>query len=276
MKKRKKKLYFHFNMGVVMAKVYDLTGKVVEEAKLPDLFSSKYNPLVIRRAFLYFISKKRQPYGSNVLAGKRTSAHYHGLRRYRFTMMNREMSRIPRLHGKIGFLSMVARRAPHAVKGRRAHPPKSEKNWAEKLNKKEYKAALKFALASSSRLVSRRHAVNVSPIIFIDDLENIKKTKDVMKALKPILKDELKRCSVSKIRSGKGKTRGRKYRKKKGPLFIVSKKCSLLKAANNIPGFDVTTADAINIELLAPGGEGGRATIITKSALEVLDKKFGK
>ena len=108
-------------------KVLDLSGKAVGEVELPAVFKSEYRPDVINKAFLYFMSQTRQPYGANILAGMRSSAHYHGSRHYRYTMMNKEMSRIPRIHGKVGYLAMRARVAPHAVKGRMAHPPKAEK-----------------------------------------------------------------------------------------------------------------------------------------------------
>ena len=67
--------------------------------------------------------------------------------------------------------------------------------------------------------------------------------------------------------------RGRKYKKKKGPLIIVSGNCPLLKAAKNIPGLDVSSSDELNIEMLAPGSQAGRLTVITKKALESLDKR---
>ncbi|MBW2999483.1 50S ribosomal protein L4, partial [Candidatus Woesearchaeota archaeon] len=61
---------------------------------------------------------------------------------------------------------------------------------------------------------------------------------------------------------------GRKYKRKKGPLIIVSGKCSLEKAASNIPGVEVVKADNLNAELLAPGSESGRLTILTDKAID--------
>ena len=61
----------------------------------------------IKKAVLALQSSKRQRYGANPLAGKRSSAHYHGKRHYRFTMMNREMARISRIHGKVGYLAFL-------------------------------------------------------------------------------------------------------------------------------------------------------------------------
>jgi large subunit ribosomal protein L4e len=193
-------------------------------------------------------------------------------------MMNREMARISRLHGKVGYLAIRARVVPQAVKGRQAHPPKAEKIWAQKINQKENALAIKSALAASSntKLVKQRHKIGPIdlPIIVVDDFENLKKTREVSAFLDKILKEEMKRCSEKKIRPGKGKTRNRKYRKKKGPLVIASKECPLLKSARNIPGIDAVAAGDINIGFLAPGAQAGRLTITTKAALDELDKNL--
>jgi large subunit ribosomal protein L4e len=263
-----------------MTNIYNLEGKNIGKEELPKVFSTPYRPDLIKRAVLSIQSERRQPYGTDPLAGKRTSAHYHGKRRYRFTMMNREMSRIPRIHGKgAGYLAYRARFAPHAVKGRRAHPPKAEKIWLQSLNKKERVFALKTALAATALLdivKSRGHVTDETPIIFVDDFENISKTKEVYKVLEKIIPKELARCEKKKTRAGKGKMRGRRYTKKKGPVIVVSKVCPLSKSAKNIPGIDVTTVNSMNTELLAPGAHAGRLMIITKSALQKISEKFGE
>jgi len=264
-----------------LTKVYDLDGNVKEEIQLPEIFSTAYKPVVIQRAVLAAQSARRQPYGTNPLAGKRTSAHYHGKRKYRYSMMNKEMARIARIHGKIGYMAMRARFVPQAVKGRRAHPPKAEKIWMQKINAKELQLAIKSALAATAdkELVkSRGHLFEKElPIIFIDDFENVKKTKDVKKILLAVVGHaELARAEKKKIRAGKGKMRGRKYKKRKGPLLIFSKQCDAIKAARNIPGVDVSTADGINIELLASGTHAGRLTVLTKSALQKLGEQENK
>ena len=74
-----------------------------------------------------------------------------------------------------------------------------------------------------------------------------------------------------RIRAGKGTMRGRKYRTPKSVLLVVSEKCGLDKAARNIPGVDVVTAKDLSAEDLAPGGDVGRLTVWTKSAIEALE-----
>lgn len=261
-----------------MPKLYDLNGNAVGEVKLPKIFSHEYRPEIIKRAVLAMQANRRQQYGANPLAGKRSSAHYHGKRRYRFTMMNREMARISRIHGKVGFLAYRARVVPQAVKGRKAQPPKAEKIWLQKINKKENLLAIKSSVAATANteLVKKRsHLVKESPVIFVDDFENISKAKEVRKLFENLFPEEIMRCSEKKVRAGKGRNRGRPYRKKKGPLVVVSKECNLLKAAKNLPGVDVSTVSNLNAELLAPGSQAGRFTIFTKAALDALEKRFG-
>jgi|SRR3989344_1215578 len=245
-----------------MPKVHDLQGNVVEEVQLPESLSAAFNEELIKKAFLAERSHGRQPYGADPLAGKRTSAHYHGYRRDRYAMMNKEMSRIPRIHGRVGPYHMRARFAPHAVKGRQAHPPKAEKVWAQKINKKEYLAALRSSLSRSIPTM----------VVFVDDLENLKKTKEVKTIFDKVVASDLQRAEKKKVRAGRGKMRGRRYNRKKGPLVIVSKECSLLKAARNLPGVDVTSATQVKITQLAPGGHAGRRVIMTKSAIGELNK----
>ena len=85
--------------------------------------------------------------------------------------------------------------------------------------------------------------------------------------------DELVRSQEKKVRAGKGKARGRRYKTKKGILLVVSKKCNLQQSAKNIPGLDVVEVSKINAELLAPGISLGRITLFTQDAIERLQKE---
>jgi len=149
------------------------------------------------------------------------------------------------------------------------------------VNKKEKTLALHSALAAAASrdLVKKRgHRFDKEvPIIITDDFESVSKAKDVKKILLALgLEKELERCAERKIRAGKGKMRGRAYKKRKGPLIIASKDCALLKAANNIPGVDAAPVGMLNAELLAPGAHPGRLVIITNAAIEKLDETSGK
>lgn len=257
--------------------ILNLEGKSVGKIDLPGVFNEQFRPDLIKRAVLALQSQRRQPYGPNKLAGLRSSAHYHGKRRQRWTMMMRDMARLPRLHATSPHLSWRARKVPQAVKGRRAHPPKVEKVWIQKINKKERDLALKSAIAATAKkeiVKERGHRVSEIkqlPLVVKDDVQSIKKTKDVEKLLLSLgLEDELNRSKQKKIRAGKGKMRSRKYKKKIGPLIVVSKDNGIMKACKSLPGVNVQDVKKISVEDLAPGTMPGRLTIWSESSLKNL------
>ena len=255
--------------------VYDLNGKPVEKIELPKVFNEQLRPDLIIRAVTSLQSKRRQPYGPDPLAGLRSAAHYHGRRRARHSMMMRDMDRLPRLHATSPMMAFRVRKVPSAVKGRKAHPPKVEKNWNEKINKKEKILAKKSAIAATAdkEIVTKRgHKFDnkiTLPIVVDDKFQKIQKTKDVIKILDKIgIYNDIIRAENGKhIRSGKGKSRGRKYKIPKS-LLIVSTEAEILKSSKNLIGVDVVTPKEINIEHLAPGGDAGRLTVFTKSAIK--------
>jgi large subunit ribosomal protein L4e len=168
--------------------------------------------------------------------------------------------------------------APGMKGGRRAHPPKAERIFDKKLNIKERRKAIRSALAASvdkTVVTQRGHKIPTNfPFIIDSAMESIAKTQDVIEALlKLSLGAELERASVKKIRSGIGKTRGRPYQTRKGPLIVVSKDCPLKKAAGNIAGVDVVEVNRLNAALLAPGTHAGRLTLYTEAAIERMEKE---
>jgi large subunit ribosomal protein L4e len=262
--------------------VYDIQGRSAGKIDLPPVFSTDFRPDLITRAILALQSRRRQPYGTDELAGLRTSAHYHGRRRTRWTMMMRDLARLPRLHATSPHLIWRVRKVPQAVKGRRAHPPKVEKVWTQKINKKELKLALKSAIAATAEkeIVEKRgHKVGKLkelPVVVVDKVESLKKAKEVEKFLSSLgLDEELKRVKKKKIRAGKGKMRGRRYKKKKGPLIIVKDDENIAKACRNLPGIEAKKVEEISVEDLAPGANPGRLTIWTKSAIQKLGELYG-
>lgn len=247
--------------------------------ELPIQFNEPVRKDIIQRAVQALQNAVRQPYGSFPDAGKRSSAYLSKRRRkYRGTY-GIGQSRTPRkiLSRSGSRIYYVGAFAPQTVGGRQAHPPKSSKIWETKINVKENRKAIRSALAATMQkeiVKERGHKVPENyPFIISDEFESVKKTADLKKLLETLgFKDELKRASEKKIRSGKGKTRGRKYKKKKSMLFVTSKQCDLLSAAKNIPGSDITTVEYLNAELLAPGAQPGRLTLFTESAIKKLDE----
>lgn len=257
--------------------VYDLKGTVKGSLKVDRAFSKPVRSDLIKKAVLAEKSKTIQAYGADPLAGKRTSAHYHGRRGIRMSMMNREMARMKRIHGS-GFLHMRARFVPQSIKGIKAHPPKAGKNWVIKINKKERIRALLSAVSASSNkdMVEKRghliEGVKHVPLVIEDRFQDMKKIKEVRETLKKLgLEKELERVKTKKVRAGKGKNRGRKYKLKKGPLFIVGKDDGIVKAGRNIAGVDVVEVSNLNVSMLAPGACPGRLCLWTESALKKIE-----
>ncbi len=251
------------------ATVYGIDGSKKSETSLGRAFSADVRPDLIKKAVLYEQSLMRQAYGADPEAGKRTSAHYHGRRDVRHTMMNREMARMKRIH-TAGILHMRARFVPQAVKGRKAHPPKAEKVWEIRMNRKEWERALKSAVAASCSIEAvkeRGHRIDSAPILVEDRLQGLKKNKEVLEALNKLgLEKELERSKETKIRAGKGTMRGRKTLRKKGPLIIISEDKGICRAGRNIPGVEIVPVKELMVEDLAPGTHPGRVTVWTESA----------
>ncbi len=245
------------------AKVLSLNGEVVEEIDLPEVFSEEYRPDIIKRAVLAIQSHRRQPYGPNPLSGVDYAWENWG--------PGYGYARVPRW--KIGSRAVVV---PQAVGGRRAHPPKPQKKWAEKVNKKEMRKALRSAIAATAleELVKARNHLfeGELPKIVVDELNDVKKTKDVVEVFRAVgVYADVERAKERKrYRAGKGKMRGRRYVAKKSVLLVVDRDGGVVKAAKNLPGVDVVLVKDLNVELLAPGCHAGRLTVWTKSAVEYL------
>jgi large subunit ribosomal protein L4e len=264
------------------AKVYDLEGKKIKEIELPTVFNTPLRPDVIKRDVLSIQSAKRQPYGRDPMAGKRTSAESWGV--------GRGVSRVPRVKGTRHHAANRGAFIPQAVGGRLAFPPRP-RSFKEKINRKERRLAIRSAIAATADSVLvevRGHVINdiaSLPIIVDSGLESIKKTNEVLEVLSNLglcwlskkeeteggLRDiERAKRRESKVRAGKGKKRGRRYKKGTSLLIVYSKDDGIFKAARNISGVDVREVTQLNTELLAPGTHPGRLVVWTESAIEKL------
>lgn len=261
-------------------KILDHANSEKGSKELPAVFDEEVRPDLIKRAVISLQSNARQRYGADTRAGKKCSAELSRRRRKYRGSYGHGISRVPRkIHSRSGTrFNWTGAFAPGTVGGRRAHPPKATKIWALKINNKERRKAIRSAIAATvvKDLVKKRgHAAPGNyPFIISDDFESLSKTKQVIDSLKKLgFDDELERSSEKTYRAGRARLRGRKYRKRKGPLFVVSKQCPLLKAASNVAGLDAVAVTDLNAELLAPGAVPGRLTLFTQSAVDKLDKE---
>jgi len=160
-------------------------------------------------------------------------------------------------------------------------PTKVYRRWHRKINKTQKRQALASCLAAtaSTPLVrARGHKVGETvkeiPIV-VDGLESISQTKDAVACLKALgLGDELNKCKRKQTRPGKGKMRGRMYKRRRGPLVVYKSDDGLVKAFRNIPGVDLMCIDQPNLLMLAPGGVVGRLCVWSKGAFEAVNGKY--
>ncbi|MCD6509319.1 MAG: 50S ribosomal protein L4 [Thermoprotei archaeon] len=247
--------------------VYDLNREAVDKVKLPTVFETPVRRDIIRRAVISSITARIQPQGRDRLAGKRTTAESWGA--------GYGVARVPRIKG-----TSSAAFAPMTVGGYRPHPPRVEKVVHELINKKERRLAIRSAIAATAipELVEKRghiiSGVPEIPLIVVNELEEVKKTREVREIFMKLgLWDDVERVKRRiRIRAGKGKRRGRRYKRGKSVLIVVSEDEGIIRAARNLPGVDVALVYNLNVELLAPGGEPGRLTVWTKDAVTKLDE----
>jgi len=245
------------------ATVYSIEGKVLKQIDLPRAFEAKAREDLIKRAVLSEESKLYQPKGSFKFAGLETSARYRGRKEDFGAVKNKGIPHLPHEVLPKGQLGKV-KRVPHSVKGRRAHPPKPEKIIVERMNKKEYRKALIAALAMSadrSIVAARCHEdIGVSiPIVLEDAFEKLSKTRDVA-------------AVFESLKLGRFLDKARKTGTK-SPLLVV-RGGTILKAARNLPGVDVVTAEKLQVRHLAPGTHAGRITLFSESAIGELGERL--
>ncbi|MBS3155414.1 50S ribosomal protein L4 [Candidatus Woesearchaeota archaeon] len=252
------------------AEILSLEGKKVKSIDLPIQFSEEYRPDLIKRAILAIFSHKRQSYGVFERAGKQQSAKLSRRRHDYKGAYGIGISRAPRktMWRRGTQFGWVGAYAPFSVGGRRAHPPMPNKVWDEKINKKERRKAIRSAISATAIKELFNYEV---PFVLENKFEDLSKTKDVKVVLKNInLLNEIERCQKRKIRAGKGKLRGRTYKKKIGPLIVVSKDCNIIKAAENLPGVNVVKVNELNASSLTKGVNLARLTLYTEAAIERL------
>ncbi len=268
-----------------LQEVYDIDVELGKKVSLPDSFNSEIRTDLVKLAVASARANRRQAYGSNPHEGKRKPMSGMKLS-VEWWGKGRGVSRIMRRTGQ-----RRAAQNPHTLGGRRAHGPKVEKDWSRKLNRNERRQARNSALTATTNIEmvsSRGHRfaeeISSLPIILGEYSENgekidieafnlnggTRKINAIFEALG--LGDDLRRAREGrKIRAGKATMRGRVHKTPKSILLVVANKDGLAKAARNLPGVDVVAAKDLSAEHLAPGGDLGRLTVFTKTAVEALN-----
>lgn len=244
---------------------------------LPKQFNERVRPDIVKRAVLSIQSKNRQAYGADPEAGLRHVTRLKQRNNAFRTQKGRGMSRTPKkaMLARGSQFYWVGAEAPHTRGGRRAHAPKADKDWTEEVNDKERRKAIRSGIAASTdeELVSRQHKYDGELPVVEEGIESIQKTQELKEVLEDNgMTEELERVKKKKVRAGKGANRGRKYKRRVGPLVVVAEDDGVFDAANNLPGVDVTRVENLNAEKLAPGAEPGRLCVWSESAIEKLEE----
>lgn len=249
---------------------YSSTGEKKSQTELPKLFQTRIREDIVQKYFE--VDKFIHPYSPTEGAGLRQSAsgtishkrhdwkgHY-----------GRGISRVPRktMYRRGTQFYWVGANIPGARGGRKAHPPKGI-GKEKKINKKEIKLAIEsgFAATASKEYVEKRYSTikNIKEAPFV--IESLpEKTKSLVLALKKIFGETYNLIFKNKkVRAGKGKLRGRKYKSNAGVLIVTAN-----DENKNFKGLDIKSIKEVRISDLYPLG---RLTIYTKKALEEMEKE---
>jgi len=256
-------------------KIKAITGTSKKEITLPAQFNEPVRPDIIKRAFLVIQSNNRQKKGAAPDAGKRHSSYLSKRRNSYRSTYGIGQSRTPRkvMSRRGTRLNYVGAFAPQTVGGRRAHPPKSEKIITLSINRKERRKAIRSAMSAILNiefLKEKNYQVPSDyPFIIENSIEKISKTSELKEILEKL---KIETYIQRKIRAGRGKTRGRKYTRKKGPLFVTGNECELFDASKNL-NVESCQVKNLNVKLLAPGGMPGRVVLFTENAINILTKE---
>ncbi len=245
------------------AKLFDKSGKAKGDVDLPKCFSGKVRADVLLKVFEAQKGIYAQAYGSMEGAGAQYSASgISKKKRHDWKgSYGKGISRVPRKimsrHGSS--FNWIGATVSSTRGGRRPHAPRSIKNPFKKINKKELLIAFGTALAGSVK----------SAVIFENGILDIK-TKDFILVLKKVFGNRFgKILKEKKVRAGRGKMRGRKYKSNAGLLFVVGDEEKMRRK-----GIEVVVVGDLKIKDLAPNGEVGRLVCYSENAVKELGEKF--
>ncbi|CAI4210337.1 unnamed protein product [Parascedosporium putredinis] len=247
---------------------------------MPAVFSSPIRPDVVQKVHTGLAKNKRQPYAVSVKAGHQTSAESWGT--------GRAVARIPRVSGGGTHRAGQAAFGNMCRSGRMFAPTKTWRKWHIKISQGQRRYATCSALAATAvapPLGPWPPDLKIAEVPLVVDSALVggaalAKTATAVAFLNAVgAGPEISKVKNSrKIRAGKGKLRGRRFRQRRGPLVIYDPETDgreLYKGLRNIPGVETCSVTALNLLQLAPGGHLGRFVIWTSSAFKALDTIYG-
>jgi|UniRef100_K3WFL8 large subunit ribosomal protein L4e len=251
------------------------TASVVAQVVLPAVFTAPIRPDVVNFVHTNMAKNNRQAYAVSRRAGHQHSAESWGT--------GRAVARIPRIAGGGTQRSGQAAFGNMVRGGRMFAPTRIWRKWHRKINVNQRRFAVASALAASALpalVTARGHRIEKVPevpLVLEDAVESIQKTAQAVKVLAKIGADaDVEKVKDSKkVRTGRGKTRNRRYVTRRGPLIVYANANGAEKAFRNIPGVELANVERLNLLQLAPGGHLGRFIIWTRSAFEQLDALYG-
>jgi len=164
-------------------------------------------------------------------------------------------------------------------------PTKTWRRWHRRVSKNHKRYAIASAVAASAipaLVMARGHRISQVrevPLVVADQaFAEVRKTRQAATLLKTFhAQEDVEKSSNSKhVRTGKGKSRNRRYRLRRGPLVVYTDASApFVKPFRNIPGVETINVTRLNLLSLAPGGHLGRFVIWTHSAFKELNSIFG-
>jgi len=180
--------------------------------------------------------------------------------------------------------SMRGAQSPNTVGGRAAHPPRTDRIWTKKINRKERRLAFASALAATreAHLAEARghrlpHGLAL-PIVVDDPLEEIltsQAAREFLERLKLWSDVERSQDGTHLRASGRARRRGR-VRRTPRSLLVVTSGAGRARGFSNLSGVDVVPVPRLATEDLAPGGVPGRLTVYSRAAVESLRSRLGE
>ncbi len=255
------------------AHLFDSSGNKKSDIELPEIFDTTIREDIVAKTFE--AEKEVQPYSNYAEAGKRhVSSGTISRRRHKWKgAYGKGISRVPRkrMWRRGTQFYWIGAEVVSTRGGRRAHPPKGVYS-PKKINKRELKIAINSAIASTASkdyIVSRYSSlqkVDSAPFV----IESIpSKTKEAFSALRKIFGEMFQLILKDKVvRSGRGKTMGRKYKSNAGLLLVIANDEDI-----KLKGVDVRKSSELKVSDLYPLG---RLALFTKKSLQDFEKGENK